>query len=437
MKRLIVTYGVIVLLSLAVPVALECALRWRSPEQVASTPDYAFLQSDALLGYSIKSGVRAEFQRTPVNGGERIHWHSNSYGYRGDEPMASPAYRVVVYGDSNIQGVFSSDDNTFAEQLERLLSSAGRPRLEAINAGVVGYGPDHYLLAFERDLARLRPDVAIFTIFADNDLGDPIRHRLLELRGGELSTRSDRFIYPELPIGQRLSRSVSELLLTRTLLGVLERLAPTHDASDATTESSSGNADPSAAYLTSLNAMVAEAHGLYLTRAPTYARVDHYDIDVAVSPASATAELKLAILRAILRRAQRRATEERVKLLVVIIPSRIDMTTHDVLSYRSLIRFPMYRQDRLTGVIESLCVDEGVDVLNLFPIFSASDPASLYFKGSDNHWNDKGQHLAATAVSVKFRGWRSVREAGPAPGAYTRHNHDDDLGITDAQSTNR
>ena len=105
--------------------------------------------------------------------------------FRGDELAATNMTRIVVYGDSNVQAVFSTDANTFPEQLESLVSlELGRP-VEVVNAGVIGYGPDHYLLRMTADLPLLQPDLVVITIFADNDLGDLLRHRLSRYGTGD------------------------------------------------------------------------------------------------------------------------------------------------------------------------------------------------------------------------------------------------------------
>ena len=129
--------------------------------------------------------------------------------------------RIVVYGDSNVQAIFSTDANTFPEQLESIVSlDLGRP-VEVVNAGVIGYGPDHYLLRMTAELPVLQPELVVMTIFADNDLGDPLRHRLLEVRDGRLIRRRDHFVYPGSSLVERAQRFARELLITRAAMQAL------------------------------------------------------------------------------------------------------------------------------------------------------------------------------------------------------------------------
>ena len=49
----------------------------------------------------------------------------------------------------------------------------------------------------------------------------------------------------------------------------------------------------------------------------------------------------------------------------------------------------------LTGTVERICVSNNINYINLFDIFKNNNPDKLYFRAGDNHWNDKGQDIAA------------------------------------------
>jgi hypothetical protein len=87
----------------------------------------------------------------------------------------------MVYGDSNVQARFSSLEDTFSHRLEIGLESRLGTKVDVINAGVIGFGPDQSLLRFIKDADVYRPNVVIFHVFADNDFGDLLRNRLFEL----------------------------------------------------------------------------------------------------------------------------------------------------------------------------------------------------------------------------------------------------------------
>jgi hypothetical protein len=115
-------------------------------------------------------------------GNVEIRYKINSQGFRGGE-LAPPGKfpRVVVYGDSFIEGDFSQTKETFAEQLRGRLSQIEGRSVEVVNAGVVGYGPDQELRRMEDELPVLKPNLVIVALYAGNDFGDLLRDKLYKL----------------------------------------------------------------------------------------------------------------------------------------------------------------------------------------------------------------------------------------------------------------
>ena len=102
--------------------------------------------------------------------GGKFRVQTNRLGLREREEVAElhPDLRIVVTGDSHTAGVCGVE-KTFTNVLERLLRER-RPdwTIEALNAGVGGYGFYNYLGMLER-LAPLEPDVFITCVFGGND----------------------------------------------------------------------------------------------------------------------------------------------------------------------------------------------------------------------------------------------------------------------------
>jgi hypothetical protein len=69
------------------------------------------------------------------------------------------------------------------------------------------------------------------------------------------------------------------------------------------------------------------------------------------------------------------------------------------MNFLVLSKYADYRPDRLSSLVQSLCERAGLESVNLVPVFSEHDPDTLYFRKSDNHWNDAGQNLAARTVA--------------------------------------
>ena len=100
---------------------------------------------------------------------------TNNLGFREDEDTQEnkPAntIRVLVTGDSHIDGVVYNSES-FPNLLEsRLNADYGSERFEVINGGVGYYGPQHYL-GFLRKYAFLRPDMFIVVVYSGNDFQD-------------------------------------------------------------------------------------------------------------------------------------------------------------------------------------------------------------------------------------------------------------------------
>ena len=64
---------------------------------------------------------------------------------------------------------------------------------------------------------------------------------------------------------------------------------------------------------------------------------------------------------------------------------------------------------RPSGALAVGTVKAYVSNLDLFETFRANDPASLFFKGRNDHWNDRGQDLAAEATALHLQETRPDR----------------------------
>ena len=96
--------------------------------------------------------------------------HTNSLGMRGllEPSEESPDLRVIVVGDSHIEGV-CRDRETYPAWLRRLLLAdyPGRT-IESFNAGVGGYDAYNYLGVLEKFI-ELKPDIFVMTVYGGND----------------------------------------------------------------------------------------------------------------------------------------------------------------------------------------------------------------------------------------------------------------------------
>jgi hypothetical protein len=341
--------------------------------------------------HTLVPGSRRLFVRQPVDGGRALLVTVSPEGFLGPPLRSPPApRRVVVYGDSFVAGEFSPLEERFADRLGRHLTVAGGPEVEVVNAGVAGYGPDQAALRLEDEIAPLRPDLVVVTVFAGNDFGDLVRNRIFRLdpqrRLREGQPRPSARLRAEFEEAARQTRGS---MLLRGLAEVfVER--PPHELL------------PPGGYAYLLQRRRRE---LALSQDPRQAEVDHvlgdpYDADLSLEPGSDSALYKSALMEGVLGRLVEIAARGRVPLLFVFVPS-----AHDVgegYEPPDPARFPDYRPSALTDALAVPAIRHGWPHLDLYPIFAAARPERLYFQG-DEHWNARGQDLAAAHVAALVR----------------------------------
>lgn len=344
---------------------------------------------DSRSHYALAPGTRKLYRNSEPNGGRRVLFVVNRDGFRGDELRRGPGFRVIVYGDSFVEADYTPLPETFGERLEVLLTSALGRRVEVVNAGVNGYGPDQALRRFEDEAGRLRPAAAVLVLYAGNDFGDVLRNRLYRLEGGRL-VEGGGFVADSLWWQFEDAQRRTPFHLLRGL----RRLRNAHRR---------GEASPSP---------VRQTHETYVARSlqmcdDEYQQVvvrgdravddvfrDHYDADVALQPGSPAAEHKQSLLEAVLGRWREAAAAARVPVLVVVVPPAIDACdAFDVKVDRAA--HPGYDPSRLSRVAADAARRQGLPVLELYSPFRAEGGDLLYQRRDDDHWNARGQDLAA------------------------------------------
>jgi len=155
--------------------AVEVALRLLAPylTVVNSLTSIATFQTyHPVYGYFHRPGASGWIE-TP----EFVSYVSfNSRGLRDREievPKPPDRYRVMVLGDSFVEGSQVPVEDTVSRRLGPLLASAvaGRP-VDTVNAGNAGFGTAQELLFLDHEGADYQPDVVVVVYFVDNDLPD-------------------------------------------------------------------------------------------------------------------------------------------------------------------------------------------------------------------------------------------------------------------------
>ena len=104
---------IVLAISISIFACIEVILRTVADEPEPEAVAYEF-NEDYL--FALKPNISKEYARAEENGGDVIHWQTNDNSFRGDELRDSGDYRIMVYGDSNIQARFSTNENTFSRQ---------------------------------------------------------------------------------------------------------------------------------------------------------------------------------------------------------------------------------------------------------------------------------------------------------------------------------
>ena len=131
-----------------------------------------FYQYDRTLGWKNRP-----YAKGTIHDWEYITYlQYNSHGMRGpDRPYEKPpdTYRILLVGDSFVDGYMVATEDRVTETLERLLNSAHPPKkVEVFAMGVVGYSADQKLLWLESEGWKFSPDLVVLMFFDDDVFGD-------------------------------------------------------------------------------------------------------------------------------------------------------------------------------------------------------------------------------------------------------------------------
>jgi len=381
---------IIVLISIGILVGSEGILRIVFPENVQKPNVIAYEFNEDFLVH-LKPNISKVFTRSQENGGNIIRWKTNKDSFRGADLKDNPRYRVIVYGDSNIQARFSESTKTFTGQLYHYLRKSGIPDIEIINAGVVGFGPDQILIRFAKEADKYRPNLVIFHVFADNDFGDIVRNRLfsLDMSGNLISTAHRKTIDGHL-LRENYKFYLSQLLIVRAMKRITSFFIK---------EEFLSKEEKCRRAVHRLQEKIEEEYLVYKESLPkqfSHFR-DSYDIDIALHPDQESSKTKIQLMSEVLKKAKNLAIAKGIKFLLIIQPSVIDLTKdNSVLNYEYLLqKYPNYKRTNLTGEVEKICAFHNIHCINFFDVFLENNPEELYFRAGDNHWNDQGQKIAA------------------------------------------
>jgi len=394
MKKLLKDTLIIIAVTLAMLALIELALRVFAPglKDLRYKPASVAFQHNEKYLVALKPNVEKLYNK----GGAKVIWKTNSLGFRGEEIGEKTRPRVIVYGDSNVHARFSPDAETYPVVIEQQLRNAGI-NMQVINAGMTGSGPDQSLLRLQEDFDKVQPDIVIIHVFADNDYGDIIKNRLFKLNEkGELIKSG----FP-VTVDKRFSSfsyAAVEFFSPLYIQGAINFLVSN---SSQVKENSPEQKEKTFHLLEENNAVAYEIYAKDQPRQLSHFK-DYYDIDIATRPESESAQTKIALMEKVLEAANSYCVKKKIKLLVVVQPSALDLTLrpHD-LGYQDLTRrYENYKPTNLSDPLKMICAKHHLNCVHLIDSYKKNEPDTLY--RDDDHWNAKGQQIAAEETLRKI-----------------------------------
>jgi hypothetical protein len=298
-------------------------------------PAGVLLQRDARYLYKLTPNRRTIQWPVPGSGAKKVLVTINSQGRRGDLSSESGGYRVMVYGDSFIAALGTPLDQTFVRQLGKMLqTSASRP-VQAINAGVTGYGPDQESLVMEDEIDKVRPNLIIVALYSGNDYGDLIRNKLYRLdQRGQLipgHPKLDASLNDDFEKAEEEVKKFRVVRLAKTGLAGLTRLRSSQPAQELKAFLHVGRSIPRSAGVNSNKRL----HYWLSIRRQEYQNDilehddmvhnllnDTYDADVSLTPNSESARYKIALMERVMERIQGIASSRSISLIFLNYPGR-------------------------------------------------------------------------------------------------------------------
>lgn len=282
------------------------------------------------------------------------------------------ALRVAALGDSFTYGGVP-DRAHWCSLLEQGLVARSAAPVEVLRLGMPGTGPPFYLRLWEIEAARLRPDLVIVAFFVGNDFFDE-QGRSGGWRGA---------------VEQAAGVSYS-VRLARNLLR-LGRGLPRRDATGA-------------------EGQVYERGGFELPGAearddesqPTLAQAAFVEIErdrltLCLDSARLTFAVRLDRVLRILRELQAQVTRSGSRLTLLVIPDQfqVEPDVARAAAAKQGLALERYDLERPQRELTQALAGEGIDHLDLLPVFREHARRESLYRLQDTHWSRAGHRLAA------------------------------------------
>ena len=371
--------GTLLVASLGIASGLaELALRVSHYGEANRTPLQKLMEYDPLLGWRHKRNISGEM----VSDEFRINVQYNAEGWRGPRRSFNKppnVFRIVVLGDSFVDGYTIPAQDRFTEVLEANL----RPQADVINLGIAGYSTDQELLLLDQEGWKFEPDLVVLAFYYNDIWGNGSRHFSETTKtqkpvfsldtAGNLSLSNVPVPHPTRSLQDRFR--LYDLVRT-TVKGnrLLHAAAVKAGLADNTLPNDSRPAPTGAAG-------GAEEFAVYhSTETPELAR-------------------EWSITQALLRKMKQGAEQHGARLMVLYVPTRIEMSPAEW----SSAHLPQdYDHSVVVQRLVKICEAEGILYLDPSDRFTEVGTNHLYYT-RDPHWNAAGHHLVGETLAEYIR----------------------------------
>jgi hypothetical protein len=182
MKRILANLALGAGAALALGLLFEAGLRLVAPQL---PPAAGLFRTDPAVGFRQVAFFRGRFRSAE----HAVPVQTNSLGFRDREYPAEKggSSRILGLGDSFAFGLGVEEQSTYLALIEEELRAE---RVEVINAGLIGAGPDTEARLLEAVGPELQPDLVLLGLFVGNDLLEAMLGTdAVEVREGSLVWR--------------------------------------------------------------------------------------------------------------------------------------------------------------------------------------------------------------------------------------------------------
>jgi lysophospholipase L1-like esterase len=321
-------------------------------------------------------GSYNRFRATPLS--YHYDFRMNSRGFKDVEfevGKREGTYRILGLGDSFAYGIVPYQHNYYTV-LEEGLKGEGR-RVELINMGIGGTGPQDYLSLLVKEGLPLAPDMVIVSFFIGNDFSDATV--------------------------DKSARPLSTYSYVATFVKYVIDVNRTYTAPAA-------SANP-------------QGFDVYDDDAPTFEASYFLDLEVGRSEifreASPRFDEQFRDAVGYLRRIKEICAARHIALAVVIIPDEVQVNPAlraEVMRVKAQTdrgeHFDFALPDRRLG---AWLQEQGIPYVQLLDEFVAEGRQRALYKPKDTHWNIAGNRLAATVIQRELFGPGQGRAARTPP----------------------